>query len=175
VEICTVGSVRGESVGAAMVDLNGHEAGNGGHSQGTPTAHRPLFYSERCPVTNRELVRAKDSSDKKISVVGQQQTCQNNQSGCERVRMPAYSSPGSGTGWKPRSASWADISIARSGDLASTIRACGPQPIIVMFRALQNTRVESSHDGFFDGEKRDIERSIRSPRLRDPGLHDSCI
>ena len=33
-----------------MVDLNGHEAGNGGHSQGTPTAYRPLFYSERCPV-----------------------------------------------------------------------------------------------------------------------------
>jgi hypothetical protein len=33
VEICTVGSVRGESVGAAMVDLNGHEAGNGGYSQ----------------------------------------------------------------------------------------------------------------------------------------------
>ena len=50
-EICTVGSVRGESVGLAMVDLNGHEAGNGGHSQGTPTAHRPPFYSERCPVT----------------------------------------------------------------------------------------------------------------------------
>jgi hypothetical protein len=23
-----------------MVDLNGHEAGNGGYSQGTPTAHR---------------------------------------------------------------------------------------------------------------------------------------
>jgi hypothetical protein len=23
-----------------MVDLNGHEAGNGGHSQGTPTAYR---------------------------------------------------------------------------------------------------------------------------------------
>ena len=23
-----------------MVDLNGHEAGNGGHSQGKPTAHR---------------------------------------------------------------------------------------------------------------------------------------
>jgi hypothetical protein len=37
VEICTVGSVRGESVGAAMVDLNGHEAGNGGYSQGRPT------------------------------------------------------------------------------------------------------------------------------------------
>jgi hypothetical protein len=29
-----------------MVDLNGHEAGNGGYSQGTPTAHRPLSYSE---------------------------------------------------------------------------------------------------------------------------------
>jgi hypothetical protein len=51
VEICTVGSVRGESVGVAMVDLNGHEAGNGGHSQGMPKAHRPLSYSERSPVT----------------------------------------------------------------------------------------------------------------------------
>jgi hypothetical protein len=50
VEICTVGSVRGESVGAAMVDLNGHEAGNGRHSQGRPTARRVLLYSERCPV-----------------------------------------------------------------------------------------------------------------------------
>jgi hypothetical protein len=39
--------VRGESVGVAMVDLNGHEAGNGGHSQGMPKAHRPLSYSER--------------------------------------------------------------------------------------------------------------------------------
>ena len=29
-----------------MVDLNGHEAGNGGHSQGTPKASRPLCYSE---------------------------------------------------------------------------------------------------------------------------------
>jgi hypothetical protein len=28
-----------------MVDLNGHEAGNGGYSQRTPTAHR-LLYSE---------------------------------------------------------------------------------------------------------------------------------
>jgi hypothetical protein len=46
-EICTVGSVRGESVGLAKVDLSGHEAGNGGYSQGTPTAHRPLSYSER--------------------------------------------------------------------------------------------------------------------------------
>jgi hypothetical protein len=51
VEICTVGSVRGESVGLARVDLNGHEAGNGGYSQGTPTAHRLLSYSERCPVS----------------------------------------------------------------------------------------------------------------------------
>jgi hypothetical protein len=51
VEICTVGSVRGESVGVAMVDLNGHEAGNGGYSQGTPTAHRLLSYSERCPIS----------------------------------------------------------------------------------------------------------------------------
>jgi len=50
VEICTVGSVRGESVGLAMVDLNGHEAGNGGYSQGTPTVNRLLSYSERCPV-----------------------------------------------------------------------------------------------------------------------------
>jgi hypothetical protein len=50
VEICTVGSVRGESVGAAMVDLNGHEAGNGGYSQGRPTARWVLLYSERCPI-----------------------------------------------------------------------------------------------------------------------------
>jgi hypothetical protein len=39
-EICTVGSVRGETPGGAMVDLHGHEAGNGGHSQGKPTAYR---------------------------------------------------------------------------------------------------------------------------------------
>jgi hypothetical protein len=38
--------VRGESVAAAMVDLNGHEAGNGGYSQGRPTARRVLLYSE---------------------------------------------------------------------------------------------------------------------------------
>jgi hypothetical protein len=59
VEICTVGSVRGEGVGAAMVNLNGHEAGNGGNSQGTPTAHRPLSYSERLPVsgqTHRQII-----------------------------------------------------------------------------------------------------------------------
>ena len=30
-----------------MVDLYGHEPGNGGHSQGRPTAHRDLLYSER--------------------------------------------------------------------------------------------------------------------------------
>jgi hypothetical protein len=57
VEICTVGSVRGESVGVAMVDLNGHEAGNGGHSQGMPKAHRPLSYSERFPTLQKLLVR----------------------------------------------------------------------------------------------------------------------
>ena len=50
-EICTVGSVRGESVGVVMVDLNGHEAGNGGYSQGRPTARQVLLYSERRPVT----------------------------------------------------------------------------------------------------------------------------
>jgi hypothetical protein len=43
--------VRGESVGAAMVDLNGHEAGNGGYGQGRSTARRVLLYSERCPVS----------------------------------------------------------------------------------------------------------------------------
>ncbi len=55
-EICTVGSVRGESVGAAMVDLNGHEAGNGGYGQGRSTARRVLLYSERCLV-NAVLVQ----------------------------------------------------------------------------------------------------------------------
>src|SRR5262245_12248109 len=34
-----------------MVDLNGHEAGNGGHSQVKPTALRTLLYSERGDVT----------------------------------------------------------------------------------------------------------------------------
>jgi hypothetical protein len=49
VETCA-GSVRGEGVGLAMVEPNRHAVGNGGHSQGIPTAHRPLFYSERRPV-----------------------------------------------------------------------------------------------------------------------------
>ena len=31
----------------ATADLNGHEAGNGGYIQGTPTAPRALLYSER--------------------------------------------------------------------------------------------------------------------------------
>ena len=39
-EICTAGSVRRDPVGEPMVNLNGHEAGNGGHSQRTPKAHR---------------------------------------------------------------------------------------------------------------------------------------
>jgi hypothetical protein len=46
VEICTVGSVRGENIGVAMVNLNGHEAGNGGNSQGRPTALGVLLYSD---------------------------------------------------------------------------------------------------------------------------------
>ena len=36
-----------------MVDLNGHEAGNGGYSQRKPTAHRDsstLLYSEACDI-----------------------------------------------------------------------------------------------------------------------------
>jgi hypothetical protein len=42
---------RGERVSVwPWVDLNGHEAGNGGHSQGTPIAYRPLFYSEKYPL-----------------------------------------------------------------------------------------------------------------------------
>ena len=40
------GVCEGESVGAAKVDLNGHEAGNGGYSQGTPKARRAFLYSE---------------------------------------------------------------------------------------------------------------------------------
>jgi len=34
------GVCEGGDPGGAMVDLNGHEAGNGGHSQGKPTAYR---------------------------------------------------------------------------------------------------------------------------------------
>jgi hypothetical protein len=30
----------------AMVNLNGHEAGNGGNSQGPPTARRAFLYSD---------------------------------------------------------------------------------------------------------------------------------
>jgi hypothetical protein len=39
-----------------MVDLNGHEAGNGGHSQVKPTALRMLLYSERGDVTSTTLL-----------------------------------------------------------------------------------------------------------------------
>ncbi len=38
--------MRGESVGLAMVDLNGHEAGNGGYSQGTYSAPASLLLGE---------------------------------------------------------------------------------------------------------------------------------
>jgi hypothetical protein len=34
------GVCEGGAIPVAMVDLNGHEAGNGGHSQGKPTAYR---------------------------------------------------------------------------------------------------------------------------------------
>ena len=36
-----------------MVDLNGHAAGNGGYSQGTPTARRAFLYSE---IAHRRIV-----------------------------------------------------------------------------------------------------------------------
>ena len=39
-EICTVGSGGRRHPDGAMVNLNGHEAGNGGHSQGKTTAYR---------------------------------------------------------------------------------------------------------------------------------------
>ena len=37
---------RGGRADDVTVNLNGHEAGNGGHSQGTPTARRALLYSD---------------------------------------------------------------------------------------------------------------------------------
>ena len=40
------GVCEGGELGAATVDLNGHEAGNGGYSQGRPTARRVLLYSD---------------------------------------------------------------------------------------------------------------------------------
>jgi len=39
--VCEGGATR-----RCMVDLNGHEAGNGGHSQGTPTAYRTPLLGE---------------------------------------------------------------------------------------------------------------------------------
>src|SRR6267142_6941490 len=44
-----------------MADLHGHEAGNGGYSQGRPTARRVLLYSERCPVAAAFIVQVTDS------------------------------------------------------------------------------------------------------------------
>ena len=40
------GVCEGGELDDAMVDLNGHEAGNGGYSQGRPTARRAFLYSE---------------------------------------------------------------------------------------------------------------------------------
>ena len=50
--------MRGERSEDAMVDLNGHEAGNGGYSQGMPTAPRTLLYSERSDVSQVSAARA---------------------------------------------------------------------------------------------------------------------
>ena len=44
-EICTVGSVRGEIL-VAMVDLNAHEAGNGGQKPRDAYSLPSLLYSE---------------------------------------------------------------------------------------------------------------------------------
>jgi hypothetical protein len=41
------GVCEGGRADDAMVNLNGHEAGNGGNSQGTPTARRAFLYSDR--------------------------------------------------------------------------------------------------------------------------------
>jgi hypothetical protein len=38
-----------------MVDLNGHEAGNGGHSQGKPTAYRTPLLGETPGFVNNPL------------------------------------------------------------------------------------------------------------------------
>jgi hypothetical protein len=40
-----------------MVDLNAHEAGNGGQSQGKPTARGVLLYSEGVPRIHGELLK----------------------------------------------------------------------------------------------------------------------
>ena len=53
----------------ATVNLNGHETGNGGNSQGEPTASRDLLYSEeflnrrfliRLLLTEREAIRCRE-------------------------------------------------------------------------------------------------------------------
>jgi hypothetical protein len=40
------GVCEGGRADDAMVNLNGHEAGNGGNSQGPPTARRAFLYSD---------------------------------------------------------------------------------------------------------------------------------
>src|SRR5580698_7270158 len=50
--VCEGGARR-----AAMADLNGHATGNGGHSQGTPTAHRALLYSDISEYPNKSGTR----------------------------------------------------------------------------------------------------------------------
>ena len=52
----TLGSVRGED-GAAMVNLHGHVAGNGGHGQGEPTvATGPLLLGRRSQMRQISLL-----------------------------------------------------------------------------------------------------------------------
>jgi hypothetical protein len=42
-----------------MVNLNGHETGNGGYRQGELTAHQDLLYSEANPLRfEQEMIRA---------------------------------------------------------------------------------------------------------------------
>ena len=63
--------MRGERSEGAMADLNGHEAGNGGYSQGTPTAPWALLYSERwgflCAGINRHEAEEEEASRERTS------------------------------------------------------------------------------------------------------------
>jgi hypothetical protein len=45
-----------------MVDLNGHEAGNGGHSQGKPTAYRDSSTRRDGDVSPRESLASAKSA-----------------------------------------------------------------------------------------------------------------
>ena len=45
-----------------MVDLNGHEAGNGGYSQGKPTAYRDSSTRRDCPLSTSLVKTRHDRS-----------------------------------------------------------------------------------------------------------------